>query len=64
MNQFDYSLPTQRIIFGAGSIKQLDTLLDPHGRQRFLLCTSSSQRRAGVVAAIQDALGDAPGWDL
>lgn len=57
MNQFDYSLPAQRIVFGAGGINQLGSLLEPCRWQRFLLCTSASQLRNGTIDSIQEALG-------
>ncbi len=59
MNPFRYTSYAQEVIFGAGAFDQLGQAVDRFHRQRLLLCTSGSARRAGLVARTQAACAQA-----
>ena len=58
MNEFRYTSYAQEIIFGAGSVAQLEEAVDRFHMQRLMLCTSGALRRDGQIALIEQALGD------
>ena len=58
INNFRYASYAQEIIFGAGSLTQLNESLERFGCQRYLLCTNHSMRANGHLASIEDALGE------
>lgn len=57
MNEFHYSSYAQEIIFGAGSLAQLEDAVERFQMRRLMLCTSSSLRQRGWVKFIEQALG-------
>ncbi len=54
---FQYKSFAQQVIFGHGSLSQLDEALDRHGGTRILLCTSPSMRRSGCADVVEAVLG-------
>jgi alcohol dehydrogenase class IV len=57
MNEFRYTSYAQEIIFGAGSLAQLEDAVDRFQMQRLMLCTTGSLRRGGWIKLIEQALG-------
>lgn len=57
-SEFHYSAYAQEIIFGSGALARLADATAVYGWQRLMLCTTSSLRRNGTLATIEQALGD------
>ncbi len=57
MNEFRYTSYAQEIIFGAGSVAQLDDAVERFHWKRLMLCTTGSMRRGGHIASLEVALG-------
>src|SRR5215471_17093767 len=57
MNEFRFTSYAQEIIFGAGSVGQLEKSVERFHMERLMLCTSGSLRRDGKIALIERALG-------
>jgi alcohol dehydrogenase class IV len=57
MRSFEYSGYAQDIVFEAGAVEQLESVVDRFGWRRVLLCTSGSQRRNGHAARVESGLG-------
>lgn len=55
--QFSYTLTTQQVLFGVGSVAQLANAVAAQGWQRILVCTSRSQEHNGNVTQVVQALG-------
>jgi alcohol dehydrogenase class IV len=58
IKSFNYTLPAQEILFGAGVLAQLGSAVGRFGWQRLMLCTSPSLRPSGYVAPVEAALGE------
>ncbi len=58
MNEFRYTSYAQEIIFGAGSVAQLEKAVEQFHMQRLMLCTSGSLRKDGHIALVEQILGD------
>jgi maleylacetate reductase len=58
LRDFRYTTYAQEIIFGVGSLSKLGDAAGVYGWKRLMLCTSSSLRRNGTVAKIENILGD------
>ena len=56
--EFRYTAYAQEIIFGPGSLAQLEQAVTVSGWQRLMICTTTSQRRNGTLAKIEQALGE------
>ncbi len=57
MQEFRYTNYAQDIIFGAGALAQIGQAVERFGWQRLMLCSTSSLRRGGQIAALERALG-------
>lgn len=57
-DEFRYTSYAQEVIFGPGSLAQVGESIERFGWRRLLLCSSSSLRRNGSIAALESALGD------
>ena len=58
IHNFRYASYAQEIIFGAGSLTQLNESLERFGCQRFMLCTNHSMRANDRISSIEDVLGE------
>ena len=58
MNEFRFTSYAQEIIFGAGSVAQLEEAVERFHMQRLMLCTSGSLRREGQIGLVEHALGN------
>jgi alcohol dehydrogenase class IV len=58
MNEFRYTSYAQEIIFGAGSVAQLEEAVERFHMQHLMLCTSGSLRREGQIGLVEQTLGD------
>ncbi|MGZ6367743.1 MAG: iron-containing alcohol dehydrogenase family protein [Ktedonobacteraceae bacterium] len=57
MNEFRYTSYAQEVIFGAGSLTQLEDAVDRFHLRRLMLCTTGSLRRSGQIKLIEKSLG-------
>src|SRR5690242_14055763 len=58
MNNFRYTSYAQEIIFGPGSLEQLDQVLQRFPWRRLMLCSSKTLRRNGTITALEKVLGE------
>ncbi len=58
MDNFRYTSYAQEIIFGPGSLQQLDQVLQRYPWRRLMLCSTKTLRRNGSIAALEEALGE------
>lgn len=58
MNNFRYTSYAQEIIFGPGSLEQLDQALQRFPWSRLMLCSSKTLRRNGAITALEKVLGE------
>ena len=57
MNGFRYTAYAQEVIFGAGSLAQLENAVERFHLRRLMLCAAGSMRRGGQIKLIEKALG-------
>ena len=57
MNEFRYTSYAQEVIFGAGSLAQLQDAVERFHLRRLMLCTSGSIRRSGQIKLIEKEIG-------
>ncbi|HXZ05019.1 MAG TPA: iron-containing alcohol dehydrogenase [Ktedonobacteraceae bacterium] len=57
MNEFRYTSYAQEIIFGPGSLAQLEDTVERFHIRRLMLCTSGSLRRGGQIKLVEEILG-------
>ena len=57
MNEFRFTSYAQEVIFGAGSLAQLEDAVDRFHLRRLMLCTTGSLRRSGQIKLIEKSLG-------
>ena len=57
MNEFRFTSYAQEVIFGAGSLAQLEDSVDRFHLRRLMLCTTGSLRRSGQIKLIEKSLG-------
>ncbi|MGZ3626991.1 MAG: iron-containing alcohol dehydrogenase family protein [Ktedonobacteraceae bacterium] len=57
MNEFRFTSYAQEVIFGAGSLTQLEDAVDRFHLRRLMLCTTGSLRRSGQIKLIEKSLG-------
>ncbi|MGZ3611083.1 MAG: iron-containing alcohol dehydrogenase family protein [Ktedonobacteraceae bacterium] len=57
MNEFRFTTYAQEVIFGAGSLTQLEDAVDRFHLRRLMLCTTGSLRRSGQIKLIEKSLG-------
>ena len=57
MNEFRFTSYAQEVIFGAGSLAQLEDAVERFHLRRLMLCATGSLRRGGQIKLIEKALG-------
>jgi maleylacetate reductase len=57
MNEFRYASYAQEIIFGSGSIAELEDAIERFHMRRLMLCATGSLRKGGQIKLIEEALG-------
>lgn len=58
MNNFRYTSYAQEIIFGPGSLEQLDQALQRYPWRKLMLCSTKALRRNGSITALEKVLGE------